>query len=80
MAGYRTSSSQDSATTQQSQTAEPVKAPAAAAATAAAAPAAEPVKVPRSIHDVDNGKILGFGADLSEDHPVSVRCKIRTNH
>jgi phenylalanine-4-hydroxylase len=27
------------------------------------------VKVPRSIEDVDNGKILGFGADLSEDHP-----------
>ena len=30
-----------------------------------------PIKVPKSIHDVDNGKILGFGADLSEDHPVS---------
>jgi hypothetical protein len=29
-----------------------------------------PIRVPESIHDVDNGKILGFGADLSEDHPV----------
>jgi hypothetical protein len=28
------------------------------------------IKIPRSIHEVDNGKILGFGADLSEDHPV----------
>lgn len=28
------------------------------------------IRVPRSIHDVDNGKILGFGADLAEDHPV----------
>ncbi|KAF6264826.1 Biopterin-dependent aromatic amino acid hydroxylase-domain-containing protein [Scenedesmus sp. NREL 46B-D3] len=27
------------------------------------------IKIPRSIHEVDNGKILGFGADLSEDHP-----------
>ncbi|WIA37157.1 hypothetical protein OEZ86_014117 [Tetradesmus obliquus] len=27
------------------------------------------VKIPRSIHEVDNGKILGFGAELSEDHP-----------
>lgn len=27
--------------------------------------------MPRSIHDVDNGKILGFGAELAEDHPVS---------
>ena len=29
------------------------------------------VKVPQSIHDVDNGAILGFGADLDADHPVS---------
>jgi hypothetical protein len=29
------------------------------------------LKVPRSIHDVDNGKILGFGEGLAEDHPVS---------
>jgi hypothetical protein len=29
------------------------------------------VAIPRSIHDVDNGKILGFGAELAEDHPVS---------
>mmetsp|Transcript_228 Transcript_228/g.361 ORF Transcript_228/g.361 Transcript_228/m.361 type:complete len:350 (+) Transcript_228:198-1247(+) len=27
------------------------------------------IKVPRSIADVDNGKILGFGANLAEDHP-----------
>eukprot|EP00775_Hariotina_reticulata_P012297 gene12297-12433_t len=25
--------------------------------------------VPHDIRDVDNGKILGFGADLAEDHP-----------
>ena len=31
------------------------------------------IKIPKSIEDVDNGKILGFGADLSEDHPVSIR-------
>jgi hypothetical protein len=37
-------------------------------AAAEAAPAI--IKVPTSIHEVDNGKILGFGADLSEDHPV----------
>lgn len=37
-------------------------------ATAAAAPQ-QLVRVPRSIADVDNGKILGFGADLSPDHP-----------
>lgn len=30
------------------------------------------IKIPKSIGDVDNGKILGFGADLSEDHPVSI--------
>jgi hypothetical protein len=28
------------------------------------------IKIPSSIHEVDNGKILGFGAELSEDHPV----------
>lgn len=32
-------------------------------------PEVAPRKIPRSIHDVDNGSILGFGADLSEDHP-----------
>lgn len=32
-------------------------------------PAAQPIKVPQSIHDIDNGKILGFGADLAEGHP-----------
>lgn len=32
--------------------------------------AAPPVThVPHSIHEVDNGKILGFGADLAPDHP-----------
>lgn len=28
------------------------------------------IKIPTSLHEVDNGKILGFGADLAEDHPV----------
>lgn len=28
------------------------------------------IKIPMSLHEVDNGKILGFGADLAEDHPV----------
>ncbi|KAF8065886.1 DGAT1C [Scenedesmus sp. PABB004] len=48
-----------------------------AAAAASAAPAApngtargqRSERVPASIADVDNGKILGFGADLAEDHP-----------
>ena len=26
-------------------------------------------QIPKSIHDIDNGKILGFDANLSEDHP-----------
>jgi hypothetical protein len=48
--------------------------PSAAAAAAAPGqqqPAAPPelIRVPKSIHEVDNGKILGFGADLAEDHP-----------
>lgn len=38
-------------------------------AAAAAAAAALPVRVPASIHEVDNGKVLGFGPNLSEDHP-----------
>ena len=29
-------------------------------------------RIPGSLADIDNGKILGFGADLAEDHPV--RC------
>ncbi|MEW5299924.1 MAG: hypothetical protein WDW36_002894 [Sanguina aurantia] len=29
----------------------------------------EVVFVPRSIHEVDNGRLLGFGADLAADHP-----------
>lgn len=28
-----------------------------------------PAKIPHSLQEVDNGQILGFGADLSEDHP-----------
>ena len=27
------------------------------------------VTPPASLREVDNGKILGFGADLAEDHP-----------
>lgn len=38
-------------------------------ATSQSSPASAPKKIPRSIHDVDNGSILGFGANLSEDHP-----------
>lgn len=33
------------------------------------APGADEIKTPKSIEEVDNGKILGFGADLAEDHP-----------
>lgn len=42
----------------------------------AAATAPVPVirKVPRSLSEIDNGKILGFGADLAKDHPVSAYC------
>ncbi|KIZ03637.1 phenylalanine-4-hydroxylase [Monoraphidium neglectum] len=40
---------------------------AAVPAPAAAVPGL--IRVPSSIHEVDNGKILGFGADLAEDHP-----------
>jgi phenylalanine-4-hydroxylase len=28
-----------------------------------------PFRIPRSLNDVDNGQILGFGADLAEGHP-----------
>lgn len=34
---------------------------------ASEAPAA--VKIPRSLQEVDNGKILGYGAELAEGHP-----------
>ena len=37
-----------------------------------ASPAAEPTAaphIPHSIADISNGNILGFGADLAEDHP-----------
>jgi len=27
------------------------------------------MRIPKSIEDVDNGKILGFGAELGEEHP-----------
>lgn len=27
------------------------------------------IRVPQSLEEVDNGQILGFGADLAEDHP-----------
>lgn len=30
---------------------------------------AVPIRIPRSLEEIDNGKILGFGADLAEDHP-----------
>lgn len=30
------------------------------------------LRIPKSIAEVDNGKILGFGADLAEDHPVGI--------
>ena len=32
-----------------------------------------PIPIPSSIRDVDNGRILGFGADLAPDHPVRER-------
>jgi len=28
-------------------------------------------KIPSSLSEIDNGKILGFGTDLAADHPVS---------
>ena len=27
------------------------------------------IRIPQSLEEVDNGQILGFGADLAEDHP-----------
>ena len=27
------------------------------------------IRIPHSLEEVDNGQILGFGADLAEDHP-----------
>lgn len=32
-------------------------------------PAPQQLQSPQSIHDIDNGRVLGFGADLAEDHP-----------
>lgn len=28
------------------------------------------LRIPKNLAEVDNGKLLGFGAELSEDHPV----------
>ena len=39
---------------------------------AATAPVPASIKIPRSLREVDNGKILGFGADLAADHPVKL--------
>lgn len=36
----------------------------------AAAPSPERARIPRCLAEIDNGKILGFGADLAKDHPV----------
>lgn len=33
-------------------------------------PPGEGLRIPRCLAEIDNGKILGFGADLAEDHPV----------
>ena len=30
------------------------------------------LNIPQSLAEVDNGKIMGFAADLAEDHPVSL--------
>ena len=38
---------------------------------APAAPLPALGRVPKSLREIDNGKILGFGADLAQDHPVS---------
>ena len=51
-------------------------APAPAPSEAVAPPPALPsqseegLRIPRCLAEIDNGKILGFGADLSEDHPA----------
>jgi hypothetical protein len=29
----------------------------------------QPRRIPQSLEEVDNGKIMGFGADLAKDHP-----------
>jgi Biopterin-dependent aromatic amino acid hydroxylase len=41
----------------------------AAHAQAAPPPLPDLPRVPQNIHDISNGNILGFGADLAEDHP-----------
>ena len=47
---------------------------------ASAAPAATRPAIPKSIHEIDNGTILGFGADLDNDHVSFFRppCAIPT--
>lgn len=35
--------------------------------------AIENIKIPLSLHEVDNGRLLGFGIGLAQDHPVSCR-------
>lgn len=37
---------------------------------AATAPVSLLKKIPQSLSEIDNGKILGFGSDLAVDHPV----------
>ena len=37
-----------------------------------ARPPTPELRIPRSLAEVDKGQIMGFGADLAEDHPV--RC------
>lgn len=32
-------------------------------------------QIPQTLSEVDNGKILGFGADLAEDHPVRLSAR-----
>lgn len=39
----------------------------------------EVIITPKSIHDVDNGRLLGFGADLAADHPVSAKLTADTS-
>jgi len=56
------------ATTAKTTAATPAAAQAPPSASSVPLPA-PPSSVPRSIHDVDNGRILGFGPDLGPDHP-----------
>lgn len=49
--------------------AAPAQPPSPPPAPAPAAQAPPPIKIPRSLEEVDNGQILGFSADLSEVRP-----------